>query len=639
MPKGGTAVYPGKYNPERPDDENYAYVFSGWDRTLTNIMESFSTIAQFTKTGRDYTITWVDGNGKTLETDRLKKGETPTYDSSIVPTKDPTAQTTYTFTGWDPEVVPVTKDATYTATFSENVRTYTVTWANYNGSVILETDKNVPYGTMPEFNGNFDAIPPATGYDRTFDGWDPEVVPVTNNAVYHAKFTSTLHKYAITWCDGDGNVLKTDEVEYYSVPSYSGPTPTKKDSAVYSYAWDNKWSPTVTRAKADVTYTATFSGTQKPVKGAKLMNYGRGLSIVTSEGFLLSSGKALSDKVYSETKTDRYLPYYMPFSGGKIKKVVGEASSNALLTEEGDIYMWGLGSLGVLGSTSNSGYVYKDITKFTALGEKKFVDVSIGLSCGGAVTTDGELYMWGTNNHYVLGKDKANGTTIYAPFKIDLGSDKAAAVDCGDSVTAVLTTAGEVYVTGMIPNAAGEAITETFTKRAFPAGILAKTVATTATGCLATTTANDIYFLGNNHSEIGGCSNSGYEVYKTEWCKTDKLGNIKAAAVNGGNQYNIMVLTTTGELYVWGLHIDGFHGDGVNLTSKETALTEIMPGTKFIDAGFDDYNGFGITEERNIIGWGRLEYLFKPDESSSAITSGTVDITSYFQGKLGSVAP
>ena len=64
-----------------------------------------------------FTITWKDGDGKTLKTEQVASGETPVY-SGDTPTKTATEQYTYTFNNtWSPEIVPVTADATYTAQF------------------------------------------------------------------------------------------------------------------------------------------------------------------------------------------------------------------------------------------------------------------------------------------------------------------------------------------------------------------------------------------------------------------------------------------------------------------------------------------------------------------------------------------
>lgn len=72
--EGKTAVYPHE-NPTRPEDENYTYVFNGWDQVLTNVRSSFITKAIYTETKKliDFVgVTFVsetipyDGNAHTL---------------------------------------------------------------------------------------------------------------------------------------------------------------------------------------------------------------------------------------------------------------------------------------------------------------------------------------------------------------------------------------------------------------------------------------------------------------------------------------------------------------------------------------------------------------------------------------------
>jgi len=82
----------------------------------------------------EYTITWKDDEGGLLQTSQVAHGNVPTYPDGT-PTKDATAQYTYTFAGWATTqggavVSPLpqaTGPATYFAVFTPTTRTYDVT--------------------------------------------------------------------------------------------------------------------------------------------------------------------------------------------------------------------------------------------------------------------------------------------------------------------------------------------------------------------------------------------------------------------------------------------------------------------------------------------------------------------------------
>ena len=206
---------------------------------------------------KTYTITWKNEDGLVLEVDQnVLEGVLPTFDGQT-PTKPNDAQFNYVFSGWTPEVSATNADVTYTATYHQELRKYTVIWKDENGT-ILETDENVPYGTVPEFNAVEPSKDSTEQYTYAFNGWSPEVGAVTGDVTYTATYQETLRKYTITWKDDEGNVLKTEEVAYGEVPSYGENDPTKESTNTSSYTF-NGWSPNVVAVTKDATYVATYT--------------------------------------------------------------------------------------------------------------------------------------------------------------------------------------------------------------------------------------------------------------------------------------------------------------------------------------------------------------------------------------------
>ncbi len=136
--------------------------------------------------------------------------------------------------------------------------TSTITWVNDNGEV-LETDTNVVHGTMPSYDGAAPAKAADAQYTYTFAGWTPDVVSVTGDATYTARFADSTNTYTVTWLNEDGTELEKDEhVPYGTMPAYNGATPAKAADAQYAYTFAG-WTPDVVSVTGDVTYTATFT--------------------------------------------------------------------------------------------------------------------------------------------------------------------------------------------------------------------------------------------------------------------------------------------------------------------------------------------------------------------------------------------
>ena len=147
---GTVPTYDGE-TPTKTGDAQYTYTFTGWDPVVSAVTGDVTYKAIYTQTVNQYTITWKNWDGAELKTEQVAYGEVPAY-TGETPTRAGDAEHTYTFSGWTPEIQPVTGEAEYTAVFTDTINTYTVIWQNWNGTV-LETDEDVEYSTTPEYNG------------------------------------------------------------------------------------------------------------------------------------------------------------------------------------------------------------------------------------------------------------------------------------------------------------------------------------------------------------------------------------------------------------------------------------------------------------------------------------------------------
>ncbi len=255
VPYGSMPEYLG-VEPTKASTVQYDYPFAGWTPELEPVTSNAAYTAKFDATLREYTISWQKWDGTELFTTNVPYGATPVY-LGETPTEPSNAQYDYVFSGWDREIAPVTGTATYHSMFTGVLRSYDITWLNYDGTALCVT--NVPYGATPTYNGATPTKPPTVTSQFAFSGWMETVVPVTGTATYTAAYAETPRPYPVTWLNYDGTVLCVTNIPYGEIPAYLGATP-KKASAYRCHYEFSGWTPepaAVTEAGA--TYTATFN--------------------------------------------------------------------------------------------------------------------------------------------------------------------------------------------------------------------------------------------------------------------------------------------------------------------------------------------------------------------------------------------
>ena len=181
----------------------------------------------FTADTLTVTLTYRTYNGASvLATETIRNGGNGTRNNTW--SRSSTEKYNFSPNGWaiepdgetdDDALLAVTENRTVYAAYVRTIRTYTVTWKNTDGT-ILEVDVNVPYETIPTYDG-----PTPTYNGDNASGWTTEVVPVTGDTTYIASYVPV---YTVYFYDGT-TLLQTVTVRRGEDAHYTGELPTSPD--------------------------------------------------------------------------------------------------------------------------------------------------------------------------------------------------------------------------------------------------------------------------------------------------------------------------------------------------------------------------------------------------------------------------
>ena len=148
-----------------------------WRNAFPDLELTFTTLG--------YTVTFKDWDGIVLKTQTVLAGANANPPSA--PSRESTAQYTYTFNGWDNSYQNITSDTVCTAVYSESLRMYTVRF--FDGSTLKE-EKKVAYGAKATYTG--------VALSKTHDNpdlyywimssWYPSVANITKDVDTYAQW-------------------------------------------------------------------------------------------------------------------------------------------------------------------------------------------------------------------------------------------------------------------------------------------------------------------------------------------------------------------------------------------------------------------------------------------------------------------
>ena len=236
------------------------YEFKGWEPEIAALTADATYKATYNEPVAQYTVKFLNDDGTEISSQKYDYGtEASAITLPANPAKEPTAEKTYEFAGWEPEIAAVTADATYKATYDEKVRQYTVTFVSEDGVEI--SSQKYDYGT--EAANVTTPTPPqkvVDGKTYEFAGWAPTIVNVTADATYKPTYNEPgVQQYTVTFVNDDDTEISSQKYdEGTEASAITLPANPAKDPTVdktYEFAG---WEPEIAAVTADATYKATY---------------------------------------------------------------------------------------------------------------------------------------------------------------------------------------------------------------------------------------------------------------------------------------------------------------------------------------------------------------------------------------------
>ena len=241
--------------PENPEPAE-GFVFTGWynandvrvkpttvftaDQTVNAVYVDASEVF--------WTINFFNTDAKStlLETKSYQHGSIVAYGGET-PTKETTAQYTYTFKGWDVEPTNAVEDFDYHAVYDSTIRSYVITFNNFDGTKI--ESGTFEYGKMPSCSKSPSRATTAE-WKYTHKGWKPALDYVTEAATYTAIYDSSKVEYMVTFMNG------TTVIDEQMVP-YGGAAMAPTDVTREGYKFVG-WNATFANVTENLTVKALF---------------------------------------------------------------------------------------------------------------------------------------------------------------------------------------------------------------------------------------------------------------------------------------------------------------------------------------------------------------------------------------------
>lgn len=198
-------------------------------------------------------IVFKDYDGTILSSNYYYIGDTISVPDAPTRLEDNTY--TYTFIGWDQEIIECNGDRVYTAVYELIFKNYTITFKNWDNTVLLTKD-DYHYGDVVTPPTLSPTKPSDKIGDYIFTSWDSPVGNCDGDKIYTAIYSTSYKYYTVEFRDWNDQIISSNTYKYGEVIEIPE-NPSKQADMVGSYIF-NGWDKNITVCDGNKVYTATY---------------------------------------------------------------------------------------------------------------------------------------------------------------------------------------------------------------------------------------------------------------------------------------------------------------------------------------------------------------------------------------------
>lgn len=317
-------------------------------------------------------------------------------------------------------------------------------------------------------------------------------------------------------------------------------------------------------------------------------------------------------------------------SGKTITSIVSSATAahTLALTSDGKVYAWGENVEGQLGDNSTTSSPYPVAVDMTgALLGKSVVALAAGYQHSLALTSDGGIYAWGSNIAGELGTGSTSDSLV--PVAVDasgvLSGKTIVQIQAGWGTSAVLDSNGQVYTWGSGSALGNSSATASTVPVAVDiSGVLSgKVVSKLRVGgfhMLVQTTDGMLFGWGiNNRGQIGDGTSGTNRMSPVAVDVTGVLATKSITDISAGYQHSL-ALASDGTVYAWGADDLMALGNATTTVQADSPvavdMTGVLSGKTVAAISAGTFTGYVLTNDGDLFAWGT--------NTTGAVGDGTI---------------